>query len=171
MTRVRSVFTELEFLLLERFDRLDHVGGVRLRRGLLGHVPDDLAAFHEERRALENAGLQCRHAERRGDLAVIVGDEGEGKGELVAERLLRLGLVAAHAEHLDALFGERLPVVAQRAALLRAAGRVGLRVEIHERRALGVDVLEVHGLAVLILGGNFRRGGSDGERRVGGEGE
>ena len=34
--------------LLQPLDHLQHVGGVGVRRGLVGHVPDDLAAFHEE---------------------------------------------------------------------------------------------------------------------------
>jgi hypothetical protein len=62
---------------------------------------------------------------------------------------VRRRIVARHAEHDDAELLERRPVVAEAAGLLRAAGRVVLRVEVDDDVLAG-EVGERDLLAVLI---------------------
>src|ERR1035437_5386479 len=86
---------------------------------------DDLAVLDEIRRAMGRARQRVVwHAERRGDSAVVIRDQGEGKVVFVLEGLLRGDVVVTHADDGDALFRKRLIAVAQRAALGGAAGRV-----------------------------------------------
>jgi len=101
------------------------------------------------------------NAEGLGDLAVLVGDEREGKFVVGLEFLLCVGRVAAHAEDLQVFRLEGFEGVAQRAGLRGASRRVGFRVEKNQRRPLGVDFREIERLPVLIGGGDAWGLGAD----------
>src|SRR5687767_5571966 len=100
----------------------------------------------------------------------MIGNQREWQGIFLLELFLRLRLVFTHAEHLQSLFLQRFPVVAQTASLLGASRRVGFWIEINQRRPLRVNILEIDRFAVLIRRGDLRRGCADGQRLSAGEG-
>ena len=149
-------------------DHLRLVAGVTLVVGI-----DALAVLEEEGTAAGHAD-KVLHAKSFGDgLLLLVGEEAEGKILLFLEFFLELLVVGAHAQDVDASLLEVGPTVAQRAALLGATASLGLRVEKYQEVALGAFLGEGDGLAVLVVAGDVRDGGADGElfSRVTEEGE
>jgi len=124
---------------------------------------DALAVLEEEGTAAGHAD-EVLYAKSFGDsLFLLIGEEAEGKILLFLEFLLELLVVGAHAQDADASFLEVSPAVAQRATLLGATARLGLRVEKYEEGALGAFLGEGDGLAILVVAGDVRDGGTDGE--------
>lgn len=159
-------------LLLRRGEEVeDHLGlvaGVALVVGV-----DALAVLEEEGAATGHAD-HVLHAEGFGDgLLLLVGEKAEGELLLFLEFFLQFLVVGADAEDVHAGLLEVGPAVAERAALLGAAAGLGLRVEVDEQVALGAFLGEGDGIAVLVVAGDVRDGGADGElfSRVTEEGE
>ena len=124
---------------------------------------DALAVLEEEGAASGHAD-HVLHAEGLGDgLLFLVGEEAEGELLLFLEFFLELLVVGADAEDVHAGLLEFGPVVAERATLLGATAGLGLRVEVDEQVALGAFLGEGDGVAVLVVAGDVRDGGADGE--------
>ena len=110
----------------------------QVRHAVRPHV---LAAVH----ALLAPGAVSVH-----DRLVRVGEEREGQRELVGELAVRLLVVDRDAEDRDLAALQLRPRVAEGAGLLRAAGRVVLRIEVQDD-FLALEVGELDGLPVLVL--------------------
>src|SRR4051812_39396020 len=95
------------------------------------HVRDLPVATDEERDAVVAPQL-LRYAVRRADLARIVGRERKGQLVLLLECLMALRGVARDADYCDVGLLEILPSVTERTCLGSAAGRLVLRVEVHD---------------------------------------
>ena len=149
----------------------DHLGLVASVALVVG--VDALSVLEEEGAAASHTD-EVLHAEGFGDsFLLLIGEEAEGKVLLFLEFLLELLVVGADAEDVHAGLLEFGPVVAERAALFGATASLGLRVEVDEKVALGAFLGEGDGVSVLVITGDVRDGGADGElfSRVTEEGE
>lgn len=140
--------------------------GLHLGRMLLGFClegnPDDFPVFDKERLAFAKGHADNpRNAECFGNLAILVGDKGEGQLVFFLELLLGLRGVAADPEDLKVLPVEIGEGIAERAGLGGAARRIGFGVEIYECRAFGIDILEYNRCPILIRSSDLGCGRAD----------
>ncbi len=92
---------------------------------------------------------------------VFVGEEREGEMEFFGEALLRGGGIGADADDAHTAVLQLGEPISQAAGLRGASGGVGLGVEIDEGEAFGVELGELHGVAVLVAGGGVGRDVAD----------
>lgn len=86
----------------------------------------------------------------------LVAQQRERQPVLLRERLVRRRVVAADADHLRPGLLELLVRVPERARLLCASGRLVGGVEVNHD-GLALELVQRHGLAVLVLEGEVRR--------------
>ena len=127
----------------------------------LYQASSDLALLVDQERRADDAHVRpavelllAPHAVRLGDLVLGVRQQREPERVLVVELLLLLGQVGADAE--DGGVADVAGDVAEEARLRGAAGRVGLRVEVHQHLATLVRA-EAGERALLVLEADGRR--------------
>ena len=136
--------------LLHFLHRLLDILSLLVRAGL-GVVPDDLTVLDQEALAASHAIGLLHDLESLNHFCVRVGDQCEWEGEFITESLLRCDRIMAHADDLRAELCEIAVRITQRAALLRAARSICLRVEIDDHEWIRfVDLRELNGLPFLI---------------------
>ena len=118
-------------------------------------MPHDFAIFNQEGltrcKAKKAADFKGFH-----DRAIRIGQQGERQVLFLREFLLRLHLIQAHADHMDASFGQGFVGIPQAARLRSAAWGAGFGVKINQREScLLVFILKLHSLAILIHGFNL----------------
>src|SRR5512138_1599425 len=119
--------------------QLEYLGRVLGRVGHAGPVlADDTVVTDPDGGADDALRLPAVHhlvairAPRRHDLAVGIGQEREREPVLRRELFVRNGAVGGDPEHDDPGLLQLLPVVAEPAGFLGAAGRVVLRIEVND---------------------------------------
>ena len=91
---------------------------------------------------------------------LAIAEQGEGQGVLIDELGVAFGVVLADAQHLDAMALEAVPLIAEVAGFLGAAGGVVLGIEV-DHHPLAAEIFESNGLAVLIRKREIRGGVTD----------
>ncbi len=110
----------------------------------------------DEGRSLGGERTHAFHAEGLGDGPLRVGEEWIVQVVLLVEFALPIDLIGADSRSGGVEFGELAGQVAEMAALLRSAGRHGLRIEEEDEWSRFDEIAELDLGTVLIGGGEVR---------------
>lgn len=141
--------------LLERLDGLEHLFDVAGHLQAAPFLHQDAVGIDQESAALDALDLLAvhdlvlDHAEHVAHLLFGVGDQLERQFQLGLEVLVRLHVVAAHAEHHGAGLDEVLVLVAELHGLGGAAGGVVLGVKI-KHYLFSEETAEIHSVSILV---------------------